>query len=358
MGNGGEVRPVQERAGSQSLMSSLLTEKQREGRQRKVGSTSGCCLSHRYLTLSSENFSLAAAAIKAASNSFNERHLSMTRGKATPTRTRAATTLSKADINSTPALTAKFDVTLLDSVVIENQRHLSGSSGGSRPLTPREGEPLTNHVSNETSQESSGSSELAVVLEAFLAKYNFTGGTEIELELRKGELVSVLEKTESGWWQGVSGGRVGWFPASYVKPAPAREKKVEGGKVEGEKVEGERGKKAEGGKEAEAEGGRGNDGETRRYGLPDNLKSEMVDATGEFSPSLIPHSLPPCTEYHAIHTFSSGSEGDLQFSEGDVVLVYWTHDNGWWYGFCSGRHGWFPGNYVEVNHSNFSVYII
>ncbi|CAI8040465.1 hypothetical protein GBAR_LOCUS22547 [Geodia barretti] len=89
-----------------------------------------------------ENFKLAAAAIRAASNSFNEKHLSLTtKNKATPTssrRTRAATTFSKAEINSTPVLTAKFSTSVLDSVVIENQRHLSAStaSGGSRPHTP------------------------------------------------------------------------------------------------------------------------------------------------------------------------------------------------------------------------------
>ena len=157
--------------------------------------------------------------------------------------------------------------------MIENQRHLSASSasGGSRPHTPRslgEGEPLANlpnHVSTENSQGSSGSSEPAPVnLEPYLAKFTYSGGTEIELPLRKGEVVSVLEKREGGWWQGVCGGRVGWFPASYVKPAPVREERKQVEEGEGDGMKGE--------------------------GLPEmeeSLKSDTVDATGQPPPNLL-----------------------------------------------------------------------
>lgn len=84
-------------------------------------------------------------------------------------------------------------------------------------------------MDTETSQESSDSNQAERILhlEPYLAKYNYVGGTEIELPLRKGEVVSVIEKAASGWWQGVCGGKVGWFPASYVKPAVTEEQKKE-----------------------------------------------------------------------------------------------------------------------------------
>ena len=54
-------------------------------------------------------------------------------------------------------------------------------------------------------------------------------------------------------------------------------------------------------------------------------------------------------EYRAIHSYHSEAQGDLQFSEGDTVLVYWGQDNGWWYGTTvAGTLGWFPESYVEV----------
>ncbi len=54
-------------------------------------------------------------------------------------------------------------------------------------------------------------------------------------------------------------------------------------------------------------------------------------------------------EYRAVHAYHSGAEGDLVFSEGDAVLVYWGQDNGWWYGAFGGQQGWFPESYVEVS---------
>ncbi len=54
-------------------------------------------------------------------------------------------------------------------------------------------------------------------------------------------------------------------------------------------------------------------------------------------------------EYRAIFPFPSDTEGDLVFTEGDTVLVYWAQDNGWWYGEVDSKQGWFPGSFVEVN---------
>ena len=183
-----------------------------------------------------DNFKLAAAAIVAASSSFNERHRSLATHKTTvsSTRRRSMTTISKTDINSTPVMSAKF---ALDSgMVIENERHLSVSTpSDSRPDTPHNASDVTgNHVAMETSQGSSESSEAVLKLQPYIAKYKYVGGTEIELTLKKGDVVSVIEKAESGWWQGVCGGRVGWFPASYVKPAPSQERRA-GGREEGKK---------------------------------------------------------------------------------------------------------------------------
>lgn len=193
---------------------------------------------------STDNFKLAAAAIVAASSSFNKRHGSLStskmRGTHSPSnnRKRSTTTISKAHINSTPVMTAKFDVSsAVDSVVIENERHMSVSTAStSRPNTPHSlggSDVIANHATMDTGN-SQGSSdvEAGVKLEPYLAKYNYVGGTEIELPLHKGEIVSVIEKASSGWWQGVCGGRVGWFPASYVKPAAMERREEQGGERE------------------------------------------------------------------------------------------------------------------------------
>lgn len=273
----------------------------------------------------SDNFKLAAAAIVAASSSFSLRHgtLATTKTKANSFNRKRSTTINKSDIVSVPVETTKADVPP-GSVVIENDRTVSPSTpSSSRPNTPHSpsGSEGVHYVTG-TSQESSDSSsaERILHLEPYLAKYNYVGGTEIELPLKKGEVVSVIEKAASGWWQGVCGGKVGWFPASYVKPVVTEEQKGE-----------ERG---------------------ALLGMEESLRSETLEATGEgnLCVSAIMHchwsSLPP--EYRAVHTFSSDQEGDLQFAKGDSILVYWVHDSGWWYGSKGSMQGWFPRTYVEV----------
>jgi hypothetical protein len=47
--------------------------------------------------------------------------------------------------------------------------------------------------------------------------YDYTGRTEKELNLKKGQRIVVLEKMDSGWWSGEGDGKRGLFPGSYVK---------------------------------------------------------------------------------------------------------------------------------------------
>lgn len=57
-----------------------------------------------------------------------------------------------------------------------------------------------------------------------IAAYNASGADQLTLE--KGQLIQVLKKTDTGWWQGQcqikgQGKVVGWFPSSFVKPIGA-----------------------------------------------------------------------------------------------------------------------------------------
>ena len=53
------------------------------------------------------------------------------------------------------------------------------------------------------------------------AVYPFSGeGQTVPLPLAESVVALVLERNEAGWCRGFSGGREGWFPASYVKDIP------------------------------------------------------------------------------------------------------------------------------------------
>ena len=66
-----------------------------------------------------------------------------------------------------------------------------------------------------------------LISEKYIAKYEFGGSTDIELQFKKGSVVTVIEKAENGWWKGICEGQVGWFPESYVRPPPKTETKAE-----------------------------------------------------------------------------------------------------------------------------------
>lgn len=60
--------------------------------------------------------------------------------------------------------------------------------------------------------------------EKYVAKYEFGGSTDIELQFKKGGIVTVIEKADNGWWKGICEGQVGWFPETYVRPIPEETK--------------------------------------------------------------------------------------------------------------------------------------
>ena len=49
------------------------------------------------------------------------------------------------------------------------------------------------------------------------ALYDFEPQEEGELRMRKGDIVTVLEKVDQNWWKGTCGSQSGLFPAPYVK---------------------------------------------------------------------------------------------------------------------------------------------
>lgn len=47
-------------------------------------------------------------------------------------------------------------------------------------------------------------------------KHNYKSQQPDELSLTKGTKISVLEKSDDGWWKGEIEGKIGWFPSNYV----------------------------------------------------------------------------------------------------------------------------------------------
>ncbi|KAI8885354.1 hypothetical protein K501DRAFT_331963 [Backusella circina FSU 941] len=50
-----------------------------------------------------------------------------------------------------------------------------------------------------------------------VALYDYDAGEDNEITFREGETITDIEFVSDDWWQGVSGGRLGLFPANYVE---------------------------------------------------------------------------------------------------------------------------------------------
>ncbi|XP_032069539.1 intersectin-2 isoform X3 [Thamnophis elegans] len=128
--------------------------------------------------------------------------------------------------------------------------------------------------------------EIAQVTTAYTAS-----GTE-QLSLAPGQLIVILKKNSSGWWQGELQARgkkrqKGWFPATHVKLlGPSNEKTMP--------------------------------------------------------------AVHPVCQVIAMYDYSANNEDELNFSKGQLINVMNKEDMDWWQGEINGVYGLFPSNYVKL----------
>jgi son of sevenless len=48
------------------------------------------------------------------------------------------------------------------------------------------------------------------------AKYDYQSTDDASLSFRRGDIIEVLTRLETGWWDGLLGEERGWFPSNYV----------------------------------------------------------------------------------------------------------------------------------------------
>uniref|UniRef100_A0A8C3KVW4 Intersectin 2 n=1 Tax=Calidris pygmaea TaxID=425635 RepID=A0A8C3KVW4_9CHAR len=128
--------------------------------------------------------------------------------------------------------------------------------------------------------------EIAQVTTAYAAS-----GSE-QLSLAPGQLILILKKNASGWWQGELQARgkkrqKGWFPASHVK-----------------------------------------------------LLGPSTERTTSAAPAVC--------QVIAMYDYMANNEDELSFSKGQLINVLSKDDADWWQGELNGVTGLFPSNYVKM----------
>ncbi|XP_063231749.1 rho guanine nucleotide exchange factor 7 isoform X2 [Bacillus rossius redtenbacheri] len=61
------------------------------------------------------------------------------------------------------------------------------------------------------------------------ALYTFKGKNNDELCFKKGDIITVTQREEGGWWEGTLGEKTGWFPSNYVKEYKPQDASSPGG---------------------------------------------------------------------------------------------------------------------------------
>ncbi|XP_053139860.1 intersectin-2 isoform X2 [Hemicordylus capensis] len=120
----------------------------------------------------------------------------------------------------------------------------------------------------------------------------YTASGAEQLSLAPGQLILILKKNSSGWWQGELQARgkkrqKGWFPATHVK------------------------------------------------------------LLGPSSERTTPAALPVC-QVIAMYDYIANNEDELSFSKGQLINVLNKEDADWWQGEINGTSGLFPSNYVKM----------
>lgn len=118
------------------------------------------------------------------------------------------------------------------------------------------------------------------------ALYNYDATEDSELSFKANEKLIVLQKDDSGWWQGELNGRVGMFPSNFV---------------------------------------------------------EVIDPN---APQKNPDHKELVGQVKVLYDYTADSDSELTIKEGELLTVE-SEDEGWYFGFNSkGESGRFPSNYV------------
>lgn len=92
----------------------------------------------------------------------------------------------------------------------------TSSSTSNKALSPHWASSFDNHTSTapepDSTDEGQGSPEYVLAMHDFVPQHQ----NETCLAFHAGQVIHVLNRDSSGWWDGELDGRRGWFPSNYV----------------------------------------------------------------------------------------------------------------------------------------------
>eukprot|EP00055_Hartaetosiga_balthica_P010878 m.47770 g.47770 ORF g.47770 m.47770 type:complete len:729 (+) comp7358_c0_seq1:77-2263(+) len=134
---------------------------------------------------------------------------------------------------------------------------------------------------------------------------SFVSSDASSISIKKGEIVSVEEKGDNGWWFAVKqDGKEGWIPGDLLEKNTGKA--------------------------------------TSPPPTPAKPKGPQIPS----KPRPPAKTLKP-DEYYAIENYSASSDTELSLKIGDAVVVDDKTGGEWWFAKCNGKEGWTPSEFLS-----------
>eukprot|EP00126_Sphaerothecum_destruens_P011472 Sdes_comp20914_c0_seq2m18252 len=260
----------------------------------------------------------------------------------------------------------------LDSDSEEGNPALSPSSLAAAAISSASIEEAAQEEQGEVFEEAFDELSSVEVATTACVLHDYEAMNEGDISLKEGDVVRILRKVNDGWWQGELCGKIGMFPANYVEEMTAGESGLVEAKdalsssqraivVLGHEPSSDSelqllvGEYVEVVDKSDQDWWQGLKTDSRGNSCHGWFPSSCVQLIAD--PASSRRSTNPFEEttaasvngvqMKAIYDYQGSTEDELSFLEGDIILVVDRTEGGWWEGYCSGKHGWFPSAYVS-----------
>jgi len=177
------------------------------------------------------------------------------------------------------------------------------------------------------------------------ALYDYASTDPKELSFIKGDVINVLGKDASGWWQGELNGLHGLFPSNFVEEivvtAPPRPAKPKGVAMPGLMPT----------PYASAQTATPVPTQPSSYAPTQASASYHAPGVGAYDnrQPVVPSQPPPAKQCRVLYNYDAENEYELTIRTGEVLLIGQLDDDGWYRGTnANGQYGRFPSNFVEA----------
>nr|XP_019951803.1 PREDICTED: SH3 and PX domain-containing protein 2A isoform X1 [Paralichthys olivaceus] len=163
-----------------------------------------------------------------------------------------------------------------------------------------------------------------MLLEQYVVVANYEKQEPAEISLQAGEVVDVIEKSESGWWFVSTAEEQGWVPATYLNSHSGTRDDLELGASKAGEV-------------------------TKRH----KAHLKRLDRRWTLG-GVISRQQSREEKYLTVQPYSSQGKDEIAFEKGVIVEVIQKNLEGWWFIRYQDKEGWAPASYLKKAKDDFS----